>query len=136
MLCGHCEKNCSRFWMWLLHETLGYYKAVLMVGQLVPARWQSLCMGSILLNSGVAAVLASYFSNYALDTSGSSNPLITNPSYSHSFNQLGWVTLGIAMILFLLTPVLNRLRNSLRAILVEMILYLVLIHMGNHCQQK
>ncbi|MCX7121007.1 MAG: oligopeptide:H+ symporter [Gammaproteobacteria bacterium] len=80
-----------------------------MVGQLVPARWQSLCMGSTLLNSGVAAVLASYFSNYALGESGSSNPLITNPSYSHSFNLLGCATLGVGVLLFLMTPILNKL---------------------------
>ena len=84
-----------------------------MVGQLVPVRWQSLCMGSILLNSGVAAVLASYFSNDALGKSGSHNPLITNASYSHSFYELGLVTVAAAVLLFLFTPMLNRLvKNS------------------------
>lgn len=80
-----------------------------MVGQLVPTRWQSICMGSTLLNSGVAAVLASYFSNYALGSSGSHDPLITNASYSHSFNQLGGLTILVAIILFAITPWLNRL---------------------------
>ncbi|OGT49485.1 MAG: POT family protein [Gammaproteobacteria bacterium RIFCSPHIGHO2_12_FULL_38_11] len=83
-----------------------------MVGQLVPIRWQSLCMGSTLLNSGVAAVLASYFSNYAIGKSGSSNPLITNPSYSHSFYLLGWMTLSMAIILFMLQPLLHRLMRN------------------------
>ena len=92
----------------LLISPIGYS----MVGQLVPVRWQSLCMGSILLNSGVAAVLASYFSNYALGTSGSSNPLITNPSYAHSFNELGLATLCVAAVLFMLTPILNRLMKD------------------------
>lgn len=92
----------------LLISPIGYS----MVGQLVPARWQSLCMGTILLNSGVAAVLASYFSNNALGDSGSSNPVITNPSYAHAFNQLGWVTVGVGVILFIVTPMLNRLMKS------------------------
>ncbi|OGT27753.1 MAG: hypothetical protein A2624_00810 [Gammaproteobacteria bacterium RIFCSPHIGHO2_01_FULL_42_8] len=92
----------------LLISPIGYS----MVGELVPLRWQSICMGSTLLNSGVAAVLASYFSNYALGSGESSNPLVTNPSYSHMFNQLGWATMGVAAILFLLVPVLNRLING------------------------
>ncbi|HLB56556.1 MAG TPA: oligopeptide:H+ symporter [Coxiellaceae bacterium] len=89
----------------LLISPIGYS----MVGQLIPARWQSICMGSTLLNSGVAAVLASYFSNYALGKTGSSNPVVTNPSYSHMFSQLGWITMAVAIVLFALTPVLNRL---------------------------
>lgn len=89
----------------LLISPIGYS----MVGQLVPARWQSICMGSILLNSGVAAVLASYFSNYALGKSGSSNPLVTNPSFSHMFNVLGWWTFAIGVLLLLITPLLNKL---------------------------
>ncbi|OGO95481.1 MAG: POT family protein [Coxiella sp. RIFCSPHIGHO2_12_FULL_44_14] len=92
----------------LLISPIGYA----MVGQLVPMRWQSLYMGTLLLNTGVAAVLASFFSNYAVGTSGSSNPLITNPSYSHAFSQLGWWTLGVALILLLLTPLINRFINS------------------------
>lgn len=89
----------------LLISPVGYS----MVGQLVPPRWQSLYMGTTLLNAGVAAVLASFFSNYALGTSGSSNPLITNPSYSHAFSQLGWLTLTIAVIMFIVVPFINRL---------------------------
>ena len=82
----------------LLISPIGYS----MVGQLIPARWQSICMGSTLLNSGVAAVLASYFSNYALGKTGSSNPVVTNPSYSHMFSQLGWITMAVAIVLFAL----------------------------------
>jgi len=89
----------------LLISPIGYS----MVGQLIPTRWQSLCMGSILLNSGVAAVLASFLSNIALGKSGSANPLVTNPSYSHMFSTLGWWTLGIGLFLLLLRPLLNKL---------------------------
>lgn len=83
-----------------------------MVGQLVPIRWQSLCMGSLLLNSGVAAVLASVFSSDVLRKSESSNPLITNPYYAHSFHLLGLTALGVGVLLFLLRPLLNRLINE------------------------
>ncbi|MCD6055321.1 MAG: di-/tripeptide transporter [Gammaproteobacteria bacterium] len=79
-----------------------------MVGQMVPARWQSLCMGSVLLNSGVAAVLASFFSNHASGNIEGASPIVTNVSYSHAFSQLGWAIVGIAFIVLLLTPLLNR----------------------------
>src|SRR3990167_2374844 len=83
-----------------------------MIGELIPVRWQSICMGSVLLNSGVAAVLASYFSNSALGATGSHDPLITNPTYAHTFYQLGFITLGVSVILLLLTPWLNRLMRE------------------------
>jgi POT family proton-dependent oligopeptide transporter len=89
----------------LLISPIGYS----MVGQLVPARWQSICMGSTLLNSGVAAVLSSFFSNAALGKSGSSNPLVSNPSYSHMFTTLGWSTVAVGVLLILITPWLNKL---------------------------
>ncbi|MDP1574030.1 MAG: oligopeptide:H+ symporter [Coxiellaceae bacterium] len=89
----------------LLISPIGYS----MVGQLVAPRWQSICMGSTLLNAGVAAVLASYFSNYALGSSGSSNPIETNLSFSHMFSQLGWLTLAVAVVLLSITPVIKKL---------------------------
>ncbi len=80
-----------------------------MVGKLIPSRWQSFYMGVILLNAGVAAVLASFFSNYAAGTSNSSNPLITNIGYAHAFKLLGWVTLAVALLVIVLTPLLRKL---------------------------
>lgn len=79
-----------------------------MVGLLVPKRLQSVTMGTVLLNTGVAAVLASKFSNLALGTSKSHNPLITNQSFSHVFTTLGWTTLGFAIVMLLLIPLFKR----------------------------
>ncbi len=87
----------------LLISPIGYA----MVGLLIPARWQSLCMGSLLLNTGVAAVFASFFSNYAAGTSHSASPLVTNPNYSHAFTQLGVAALVVAFLLLCLSPILN-----------------------------
>lgn len=79
-----------------------------MVGRLVPEKLQSLYMGIVMLNTGVAAVLSGFFSNFA---SGSTNtsPFITNPSYSHAFGILGTAAIFIALILFALTPLLHKL---------------------------
>lgn len=87
----------------LLISPIGYA----MVGLLVPARWQSVCMGTLLLNSGVAAVFASFFSNYAAGIGDHGSPLLTNPHYSHAFTQLGLTTLGVAFVLLCLSPLLN-----------------------------
>lgn len=89
----------------LLISPIGYA----MVGRLVPKGYQSLMMGVVLLNTGVAAIVSSQFSNYAMGHSNSANPLITNPSYSHAFNQLGWFTVVAAVALWFLTPKLKRL---------------------------
>lgn len=89
----------------LLISPIGYA----MVGRLVPKGYQSLMMGVVLLNTGVAAIISSQFSNYAMGRSDSANPLITNPSYSHAFNQLGWFTVIAAIALLFLTPKLKRL---------------------------
>ncbi len=83
-----------------------------MVGVLVPSKWQSFFMGAVLLNVGVASILASFFSNYALGKTASSNPLVTNMSFSHAFSLLAWVALGFALLLFLLLPVLHKLMKK------------------------
>lgn len=79
-----------------------------MVGKLIPVSMQSLMMGIVLLNTGVAAVLASFFSNYAMGNIESTNPLITNQHYSHSFSLLATVAFCFSLLLFLLIPILNR----------------------------
>lgn len=78
-----------------------------MVGRYVPSTWQSLGMGMVLLNAGVAAVLASHISNMAVGHS--TDPLLSNASYSHTFQTMGLATLGVALTLMLLLPVLHRL---------------------------
>lgn len=79
-----------------------------MVGKLVPGRYQSQMMGVVLLNSGVAAVLASYFSNYALGKETNNNPLVTNANYSHAFLQLGILAAVVAIVLLLMLPAIKK----------------------------
>jgi proton-dependent oligopeptide transporter, POT family len=81
--------------------------AYAMVGRYIPPIWQSLAMGMLLLNAGVAAVLASFISNIAVGHSD--NPLLSNAGYSHTFNVMGWSTLLVALTLLLLLPLLHRL---------------------------
>lgn len=80
-----------------------------MVGQLAPVRLQGLLMGAWMMTTGVAATLSGYFSHMALGQTQSTNPLITNPSFSHTFSLLGWFTISVGVLLLLLTPLLLRL---------------------------
>ena len=79
-----------------------------MIGLLAPPKLQSIMMGTVLLYSGVASVLASYFSNYALGHSTSTSPLVTDPGYSHAFLQLGIITVLAAIVLFIIGPRMMR----------------------------
>lgn len=92
----------------LLISPIGYS----MVGRLIPSNMQSMMMGMVLFNSGVAAVLASFFSNQALGDVETSNPLVSNPSFAHVFHGLGWSALACAVIIFALTPILRRMMSS------------------------
>ncbi len=91
----------------LLISPIGYS----MVGRLIPSNMQSMMMGMVLFNSGVAAVLASFFSNQALGDVETSNPLVSNPSFAHVFHGLGWSALVCAVIIFALTPILRRMMS-------------------------
>lgn len=80
-----------------------------MVGQLAPPDLRGLFMGYWVTCLGVGTVFAGYFSKFALGTINAVDPLITNSSYSYSFNLLGWGTMAIGLILLSLSPFLKRL---------------------------
>lgn len=83
-----------------------------MVGQLAPRQMQGLMMGTWMMITGVAATLSDYFSNMALGTSLSVDPLVTNPSYSHTFGLLGWTSIGVGVILLVFLPFVLRLTQE------------------------
>ncbi len=82
-----------------------------MVGQLAPVHLQGVMMGTWMMITGVAATLSGYFSTMALG-SNSINPLITNPSFSHTFSLLGWTSIATGVLLFLCMPLLLRLTQE------------------------
>ncbi|MHB1948837.1 MAG: peptide MFS transporter [Gammaproteobacteria bacterium] len=83
-----------------------------MVGQLAPTHLQGLMMGTWMMITGVAATLSGYFSNMALGTSNSTDPLITNVSFSHTFGLLGWMAIGTGIVLLVLIPWVLRLTQE------------------------
>jgi POT family proton-dependent oligopeptide transporter len=80
-----------------------------MVGQLISPKLHGLAMGAWLMTSGVAATLSSYFSQAALGTADTQDPLITNPSFSLSFLELGISAVIGGIILFFIRKFLHKL---------------------------
>ncbi|HSX11774.1 MAG TPA: oligopeptide:H+ symporter [Chlamydiales bacterium] len=80
-----------------------------MIGQLIPSKLQGFAMGAWLMVTGVAAILSSYFSQSALGSTDSQDPLITNITYSAAFLELGIAALIGGVILYFLRKFLHRL---------------------------
>lgn len=91
----------------LLISPVGYA----MIGKLAPAKFQGIMMGSWMLVTGTASILASYFSGMipeATDGMASS----TNPTYGHIFSMLGWGACVVGVILVIMIPFLRKLITS------------------------
>lgn len=83
-----------------------------MVGQLAPTHLQGIMMGTWMMLTGVAATLSGYFSNLALGTTHSTDPLVTNASFSHTFGVLGWSAIGTGIALLVIVPFVLRLTKE------------------------
>jgi POT family proton-dependent oligopeptide transporter len=83
-----------------------------MVGQLAPMRMQGMMMGTWLMITGVAATLSNYFSKMALGAEHATNPMLTNPSFSHTFSLLGWTSIAAGLLLFACLPLMARLTHE------------------------
>ncbi|MBN2479153.1 MAG: MFS transporter [Parachlamydiales bacterium] len=80
-----------------------------MIGQLIPQKLQGTMMGSWMMLTGISAIFANIFSKMALGASQSIDPLITNPSFSKTFNILGISTIIGGIIMLVLVPFLHKL---------------------------
>lgn len=83
-----------------------------MVGQLAPIRLRGLMMGMWMMITGVAAILSDHFSKMALAGNESTNPLLTNASYSHTFGLLGWSAIIVGTVVFILIPFITKLTHE------------------------
>ncbi|PIJ46454.1 oligopeptide:H+ symporter [Tatumella sp. OPLPL6] len=105
------------FWSYLLQSigellisSIGYA----MIGRLAPQQYQGLLMGTWMMISGIASILAGYLSQ-AMPTGQGSTPLLTNPGYSHLFTLLAIASGLTAVVLMLLIPLLRRLIGPVQA---------------------
>jgi POT family proton-dependent oligopeptide transporter len=80
-----------------------------MVTKLAPSNWTSMLMGLWFMSLAAGNALAGKIANFtALPTIIPDNFPLTQ-FYGHTFNKLGWFSVGIAMLLLICTPLFNRL---------------------------
>lgn len=90
----------------LLIAPVGYA----MIGRLAPRQYQGVMMGSWMLVTGLASLFAADFSGLVAQPADST-ALLSNPSYSALFTQLGAGSVAVGVLLVLLVPFLRRLIN-------------------------
>jgi POT family proton-dependent oligopeptide transporter len=71
-------------------------------------------MGMWMMVTGIAALLSDQFSKIALGSATSTDPLITNANYSHTFGMLGWSAITASIVLFVAIPFVSRLTQEKR----------------------
>ena len=80
-----------------------------MITKLAPNNWMSMLMGIWFMSLAAGNALAGKIANFtALPTTVPENFPLTQ-FYGHTFNQLGWFSIAIAILLFICTPLFNRL---------------------------
>ncbi|MDE2429276.1 MAG: oligopeptide:H+ symporter [Burkholderiales bacterium] len=91
----------------LLISPIGYA----MIGRLAPRQYQGIMMGSWMLVTGAASILASQFSGLIPEaTEGLASS--TNPTYHSLFSALGWSSVGVGVLMIILIPLLRKLIND------------------------
>ncbi len=83
-----------------------------MVGQLAPLHLRGLMMGVWMMITGIAAIMSDHFSKVALGTAISTDPLVTNASFSHTFGMLGWSAISVGVVLLIAVPLVSRLAHE------------------------
>ncbi len=83
-----------------------------MVGQLAPLHLRGLMMGMWMMITGIAAISSDHFSKLALGTAISTDPLVTNASFSHTFGLLGWSAIAAGVALLVAVPLITRLTHE------------------------
>ncbi|MEB0138964.1 MULTISPECIES: oligopeptide:H+ symporter [unclassified Undibacterium] len=91
----------------LLISPVGYA----MIGRLAPTKYQGVMMGTWMLVTGEASILASYFSGMVPDPAAG-GAVSSNPVYSQVFGMLGWGSVGVGLLLVVLIPFLRTLISS------------------------
>ncbi len=94
-----------------------------MVGQLAPARLRGVMMGTWMMVSGMGGAITGIVSKWATySATGDLSPLATNFTYGRVFILLGLASVLVAVILFRLRPLLDRLIREPRVKVTDEVL--------------
>ena len=83
-----------------------------MISKLVPQRLLGFLMGAWFLTTAISAILGAEVSKLTAVSKDVVDPLQTLPVYTHVFTQIGLVTLGVALVMAITVPMLNRIINK------------------------
>lgn len=83
-----------------------------MVTRYIPQRLTGFVMGFWFMSTSIASIISGFIAGLANIPKEVTDPLISLPIYSHLFTEIGLITVGIAAVMFLCTPLLNRLDKS------------------------
>ncbi len=83
-----------------------------MIGQLAPMNLRGIMMGTWMMIIGIAAILSDHFSKLMLGDIHTTNPLVTNENFSHTFNELGLSAVAIGIVLLCLMRLIGRLTGE------------------------
>lgn len=94
----------------LLISPIGYA----MIGRLAPRQYQGVMMGTWMLVTGTASIMASYFSGLIPEAS-EGLAASTNPTYHNIFSALGWGSVAVGVLMAILIPLLRKLISDRQA---------------------
>lgn len=83
-----------------------------MVGELAPQRLRGIMTGMWMMLVGMSAILSNQFSKMALGSTDAVNPIITNPSFSHTFGILGASSIAAGVLMLFFVPFIAKLTQE------------------------
>ncbi|ELR67929.1 Di/tripeptide permease DtpB [Photobacterium marinum] len=108
----------SIWWMVLVYmfQSLGELLisglGLAMVASLVPQRLMGFTMGAWFLTQAASFIIGGYVASFSAVPENVTDPLKTLPLYTEVFQNIGLVTLAVAFVMAITTPVLNRMMKA------------------------
>jgi POT family proton-dependent oligopeptide transporter len=108
----------SVWWMVLVYffQSLGELLisglGLAMVASLVPQRLMGFTMGAWFLTQAASSIIGGYVASLSAVPENITDPLETLPLYVELFQNIGLVTLAVAVVMVITTPMLNRMMKA------------------------
>ena len=108
----------SVWWMVLVYlfQSLGELMisglGLAMVASLVPQRLMGFTMGAWFLTQAASFIIGGYVATFSATPEHLTDPLDTLPVYTELFQNIGFVTLAVAIVMAITAPKLNKMMTS------------------------
>jgi POT family proton-dependent oligopeptide transporter len=92
-----------------------------MVASLVPQRLMGFTMGAWFLTQAASFIIGGYIATFSATPEHLTDPLDTLPVYTELFQNIGFVTLAVAIVMAITAPKLNRMMTSSQPEEIELV---------------